>query len=150
MRCCVPPGPMVLQPSQLEKLIQALTRRGYNLIAPTVRDGAIVYDAIESASELPSGWTDEQAPGRYRLNRRNDPALFGYAVGPQSWKKFLYPPDQQLWSAHLEDGTFRILNNETQTQRPYAFLGVRACELAAIKLHDRVLLQDKYIDPTYN
>ncbi len=150
MRCCVPPGPMVLQPSQLEKLIQALTRRGYNLIAPSVRDGAIVYDAIESASELPSGWTDEQAPGRYRLNRRNDPALFGYAVGPQSWKKFLYPPDQQLWSAHLEDGTFRTLNNETQTQRPYAFLGVRACELAAIKLHDRVLLQDKYIDPTYN
>ncbi len=144
------PGPMVLQPSQLEKLIQALTRRGYNLIAPTVRDGAIVYDGIESASELPSGWTDEQAPGRYRLNRRNDPALFGYAVGPQSWKKFLCPPEQRLWSARREDGTFRILNNETQPARPYAFLGVRACELVAIKVQDRVLLQGKYVDPTYN
>jgi Fe-S-cluster-containing hydrogenase component 2 len=55
-----------------------------------------------------------------------------------------------LWSAQRENGTFRILNNETQRPRPYAFLGVRACELAAIKVHDRVLLQDKYVDPTYN
>jgi len=148
-------APVVLQPSQLEKLIAGLAHKGYEVIGPTLRDGAIVYDRIASAGELPAGWTDEQEPGRYRLKRREDQALFGYAVGPQSWKKYLYPAEQRLWSAQRQDGTFRILNNhnenrEHQPQRPHAFLGVRACELAAIKVHDRVLLQDKYVDPTYD
>ena len=44
---------------------------------------------------------------------------------------------------------FRILNNEPQLKRPFAFLGVRACELAAIAMQDRVLLQDKFRDPIY-
>jgi sulfhydrogenase subunit beta (sulfur reductase) len=44
----------------------------------------IVYDEIRSSDELPIGWTDEQEAGRYRLKRRDDQALFGYAVGPQS------------------------------------------------------------------
>jgi sulfhydrogenase subunit beta (sulfur reductase) len=139
-----------MQPSQIDRLITVLTSRGYDLTAPTLRDGAIVYDHVESAHELPSGWTDEQEPGRYRLKRRNDPAFFGYAVGPQSWKKFLHPSEKRLWSAQRENGTFRILNNEEKPQRPYTFLGVRACELAAIQIQDRVLLQDRYIDPTYN
>ena len=143
-------GPMVLQPSQLQNLIEGLAHKGYDVIGPTLRDGAIVYDRIESAGELPAGWTDEQEPGRYRLKQREDQARFGYAVGPQSWKKYLYPAEKRLWSAQRQDGTLRILNNEAHPQRPYAFLGVRACELAAIKVHDRVLLQDKYVDPTYD
>jgi len=140
---------VVLQASQLGKLMQALTRRGFEVIGPTVRDGAIVYDRIESAEELPAGWTDEQQPGRYQLKRREDQALFGYAVGPHSWKKYLHPAEWQLWSAQRQQGTFRILNNEAQPKRPYAFLGVRACELAAIEVQDRVLLGDKYHDPIY-
>jgi formate hydrogenlyase subunit 6/NADH:ubiquinone oxidoreductase subunit I len=114
---------------------------------------------MESAEELPVGWTDEQEPGRYRLKRREDQAMFGYAVGPQSWKKYLHPATVQLWAAERQGATFRILNNEipgnpiptsqTQPERPYAFLGVRACELAAIAVQDRVLLEDKYRDPLY-
>jgi ferredoxin len=114
-----------------------------------VRDGAIVYDRIESAAELPAGWTDEQEPGRYRLKRRKDQALFGYVVGPHSWKKYLHPAEVKLLSAERQGGTFRILNNEAPPKTPYAFLGVRACELAAIAVQDRVLLGDKYRDPIY-
>ena len=139
----------ILQANQLEKLIEAVLRKGYEILGPTVRDGAIVYDRVESAEELPAGWTDEQEPGRYRLKRRDDQAVFGYAVGPQSWKKYLHPAMIRLWSAERQGGTFRILNNETQPHRPYAFLGVRACELAAITIQDRVLLQDKYRHPIY-
>src|SRR5262249_19663783 len=51
------------------------------------------YDDIASVADLPRGWTDEQDGGRYRLHRRDDDALFGYAVGPHSWKKFLHPAD---------------------------------------------------------
>jgi hypothetical protein len=45
-----------------------------------VRDGAIVYDEVTTVTDLPIGWTDEQAGGKYRLQRRNDHALFGYNV----------------------------------------------------------------------
>ncbi len=130
-------------------MLEAVSRKGYEIIGPTVRDGAIVYDKLESVKDLPTGWTDEQEPGRYRLKRRDDEALFGYAVGPQSWKKYLHPADVRLWSADRQGGTFRILNNETQPKHPQAFLGVRACELAAIAVQDRVLLDDKYRDPIY-
>jgi sulfhydrogenase subunit beta (sulfur reductase) len=139
----------VLPASEMGRLIEALTRRGYEVHGPTVRDGAIVYDRVESARDLPAGWTDEQEPGRYRLKRRQDEALFGYVVGPQSWKKYLHPAEVRLFSAERADGTFRILNNETGPKRPYAFLGVRACELAAMAVQDRVLLGDKYLDPVY-
>jgi ferredoxin len=141
--------PAILDSTHLATLIDALRRRGYQIIGPSLRDGAIVYDRIESLQELPAGWTDEQDPGRYRLKRRGDGALFGYNVGPHSWKKYLHPPEVRLWSAQRQDGTFRILNNETRPAQPYAFFGVRACDLAAIGVQDRVLLEDKYQDPVY-
>lgn len=140
----------VLGADQFAKLIEALVCKGYEVIGPTLRDGAITYDRVESVDELPAGWTDEQAPGSYRLTRREDDALFGYAVGPLSWKNYLHPAEVRLWSAERHGGTFRILNNEAKPQRPNAFLGVRACELAAITIQDRVLLEDKYSDPVYD
>lgn len=138
----------ILAASELGKLIAALARRGYEVIGPVVRDGAIVYDRIETAGELPAGWTDEQEAGYYRLKRREDGALFGYAVGPQSWKKYLHPAEIKLLEAQRQDGVFRILNS-TPKPGPRAFLGVRACELAAIRVQDRVLLEDKYRDDIY-
>ena len=146
--------PAVLAASQLGKLIEALARRGYAVVGPTVRDGAIVYDQVESVDDLPAGWSDEQAPGQYRLKRRDDEAIFGYSVGPQSWKKYLHPAEIRLWSAERQGGTFRILNNDVlnnaaKPKAPLAFLGVRACELAAIAVQDRVLLQDTYRHPIY-
>jgi len=57
----------VLEASQIGRLIQALNRQGYDVIGSTVRDEAIVYDHIESAEELPWGWSDEQELGWYRL-----------------------------------------------------------------------------------
>lgn len=140
----------ILGADQLGKLIEALVRKGYEVIGPQLRNGAIVYDTVESVEDLPTGWTDEQEPGRYRLKRRADDAFFGYAVGPHSWKNYLHPSDVRLWSAERQGETFRILNNETKPVRAQAFLGVRACELAAIAVQDRVLLGDKYRDPIYD
>ncbi|MCA9688343.1 MAG: 4Fe-4S ferredoxin, partial [Myxococcales bacterium] len=82
----------VLATADLEQLIALVRADGYRLIGPTVQDGAIVYDELTAARDLPIGWTDEQAPGRYRLRRRDDQAAFGYNVGPHSWKRHLYPP----------------------------------------------------------
>src|SRR5271165_1290278 len=88
----------IIDCGQLQSLIDALTLRGYRVLGPTVRDGAIVYDDIRSIEELPRGWTDRQDAGSYRLERRADEAYFGFVVGPQSWKRFLHPPVERLWT----------------------------------------------------
>lgn len=139
----------ILHAEELAKLIELLSFKGYRTIGPLVRDGAIVYESIESSAQLPAGWSDEQERGRYRLKRREDQAWFGYAVGPHSWKRYLLPAEVRLWSAERRGGTFRILNNEMRPTQPYAFLGVRACDLAAIKVQDRVLIGDTYRDSIY-
>ena len=82
-------APLVLERAGFDALLGALQKRGYRLIGPTIRDGAIVYEPLESSADLPVGWTDDQDGGTYRLARREDEALFGYAVGVQSWKRFL-------------------------------------------------------------
>ena len=103
---------------EIERLIRLLANRGYRIIGPTVRDGAIVYDEIDSLGDLPQGQTDEQEAGRYRLKPRDDGALFGYAVGPQSWKKYLHPAQIKLFEAEQKEGAFHILNGvESPTRR---------------------------------
>jgi len=138
---------LVVEADQLQKLIEALGARDFEVIGPTVRDGAITLGQLQSAKDLPAGWTDEQQPGRYRLQKRDDGALFAYGVGPQSWKQYFYPPHIELWSSEAQG--FRILNNHRAPAHAYALIGVRPCELAAIRIQDRVLLQDKYPDPIY-
>jgi ferredoxin len=135
----------VLERADLQGLLDALAARGFRVIGPTVRDLAIVYDEISRVEELPEGWTDEQAGGVYRLKRRGDAALFGYTVGPQSWKRQLFPPRTRLWSARRTGESF-VFEPETPDPTPYAFLGVRACELAAIAIQDKVFAAT---DPLY-
>lgn len=91
--------------SGLDDLIGELARRGFDVIAPTLSDGAVARGPISSTQDLPEGWTEEQDAGTYRLTRREDDALFGYAVGPHSWKRFLHPPEVVVWQddAHAQD-----------------------------------------------
>jgi formate hydrogenlyase subunit 6/NADH:ubiquinone oxidoreductase subunit I len=130
-------------------LCASLRERGFRLFGPTVRDGAIVYDEISSIADLPAGWTDEQQEGRYRLKRREDGAFFGYAVGPQSWKRFLHVPVLTLWRAHRDSQGFRIEDADDGAPTLQAFIGVRACELAAIAVQDRVFLGGPHVDSAY-
>ena len=103
---------LAIEQDALQRVIDALARQGYRVIGPTVRDGAIVYETVGRLDELPVGWTDQQDGGRYRLERRGDGALFGYAVGPHSWKRFLHPPIERLWQARREGDGFSVIENE--------------------------------------
>ena len=132
----------------MEALIAGLRARGFQVLGPTVRDQAIVYDEIASTADLPIGWTDQQDGGHYRLRRRDDTALFGYAVGPHAWKQFLHPPLLQLWRAERQPDRLTFSANPPPSAK-MAFLGVRACELQAIAIQDKVFLGGPYIDPHY-
>jgi ferredoxin len=130
----------------LDELVAVLRRRGYRVIGPLVRDGAVVYDDLATAAELPIGWGDDQEAGVYRLVRRDDEARFGYAVGPHSWKQFLQPPHVRLWRAQRNGGDAQ---DEDEPDKPFAFFGVRGCDRHAIAIQDRVLLEGRFPDTDY-
>jgi sulfhydrogenase subunit beta (sulfur reductase) len=140
--------PVALTPDGLSGLMSQLIRRGYRLVGPTVRDGVIAYEQITTLGELPQGWSDEQQPAHYRLLPRNDRALFGYAVGPHSWKRHLHPPVLRLWGA-ARPGTAPASPPQARSSGRLAFFGVRACELQAIAIQDRVFLGGRHLDPDY-
>jgi sulfhydrogenase subunit beta (sulfur reductase) len=139
----------VLQPEALDDLVHALRARGFRVLGPMVRDGAIVYDELDSAADLPIGWTDRQEAGTYRLERREDAARFGYAVGPHSWKRFLFPPRVRLWRAARNGDGAPSVAEEPLDETPLAFIGVRSCELRAIEIQDRVFMGGRYSDRDY-
>jgi len=140
--------------SELDHLVEILQRRGYKIIGPTVRDSAIIYEELTSTADLPMGWTDEQTNGTYRLKSRADNAVFGWSVGPHSWKKFLFPPIQKIFATHKSTKGIDLPNSKThKTQETvstrYAFFGVRPCDLQAITIQDKVFLGGPFIDPVY-
>lgn len=132
----------------IDALFAALKAEGYALVGPTVRDEVIVFDDIDGADDLPIGWRDEQEAGTYRLKRRDDSALFGYNVGPHSWKKFLFPPREKLWSAEKMPHAI-VFNPEPSDAPQYAFIGVRACDIHAIRTQDKVFMNEYHANPRY-
>ncbi len=138
----------VLERENFGQLFAKLQEVGFTLIGPTVRDKTIVYEELASVEELPIGWTDQQDGGSYRIERRDDEALFGYVVGSQSWKKFLFPPQSVLFEIGKVGDALTFSEPELPEQRR-AFIGVRACELAAIKIQDKVFLESEHVDRTY-
>jgi ferredoxin len=133
----------------LGALVAALVARGYRVIGPTVRDKVIVLDEITSADELPSGWTEEQEAATYRLVRRDDAAVFGFATTPHAWKRWLQPAHVRLWSARTGDDGAPSFEGEPPPDKPLALLGVRSCDLHAIRIQDRVLLEGRYPERDY-
>ncbi len=132
----------------LQKLLDAIRQEGFALVGPSIRDGAIAYERVERVEDLPVGWTDEQEGGRYRLKRREDDAVFGYVVGPASWKQFLHPPQVTLWRAIRRAKGFDVIADPFHPQRN-AFLAVRPCDIRALEILDRVFMNPQFCASNY-
>lgn len=133
---------------EFDNLINKLKEKGYTTVGPTIQNGAIVYSEIDSSSDLPVGFTDTQKPGFYRLEKTAQNAFFNYVVGPQSWKKFLYPSIQKLFTAYYKNNKLEI-EKPDQPKTQYAFIGVRACEINSIEIQDRVFFGGEYQNSNY-
>jgi sulfhydrogenase subunit beta (sulfur reductase) len=144
-----PPTRAVIPVAALDELLAALRADGYRVVGPTIRQGAIVHDDIASAADLPVGWTEHQDGGTYRLVRRDDGAVFGFATGPHSWKQFLHPPRVLEWRARRRDGGGFTVDVPVEDPPPLAFFGARSCDLRAIAVQDRVLAGGDYPDAGY-
>jgi len=139
----------IIERNSMNILFDILKQKGYRIAAPTVKENAIVYDEIDSIEDLPIGLTEEQEAATYRLKKRDDKALFGFVVGPQSWKKFLFPPYLKLFDAERRGKNFEINDNKNEPPK-YVFIGVRACEISAMFVQDKVFTGGEFTDPYYN
>jgi len=139
---------VVVPKASLQKVFDNLRASGFTLVGPTVREGTVVLEEIAGLEDLPLGWTDTQEPGSYRLQRTRQPEYFGFAVGPHSWKSFLHPPRLKLFSVEKNNGDWTLRAAEEHAPA-YAFIGVRACDLHAIEVQDRVFMGGEFRDPHY-
>jgi len=128
----------------IDRLIQVLGDRGYTVLGPAVEGGAIVHREIARTDDLPVGLRDEHAPGVYRVVARDDDALFGFVVGPTSPKATFHPAETTVWS-----GDASLTRVDGAADRRFAFIGVRACELAAVAIQDTVFLGSGTVDRSY-
>ncbi len=142
-------GAWFLARANLQVLIDHLRADGRVVLGPTVRDGAIVFDEIASTDELPRGWRDEQAPGRYRLGRDDDdPRQFRFTVGPGGVKRTTFPPHVPLSVGTRDEGSVSFVPAVPDAPR-VAAIGLRACELAGLAIQDRVFLGGPFTDDDF-
>jgi ferredoxin len=138
----------VLQRGQFDRLIGEIRSRGYETIGPTVHDGSIVLAPIRGVDDLPAGCGAEQAPGSFRVGRREDGRLFEFAVGATSAKRWLFPPRRTLWRIKRNGNGVHFEPGEAEPPKT-ALIGLRSCDLQAINTQDRVFLQGPYVDSYY-
>lgn len=143
------PATGFLPRSAFDALINALVQVGYRCVGPQVRDGAIVYDSLHAARDLPYAIRDHQKPGSYRLDDGVGARCFAWANGPQALKPLLFHPHEVLWQAQRDaDGGLRFVAAVAEPEK-LAVIGVRACDLAALRLHDQHFLESTVVDPGY-
>lgn len=118
---------------ELHRLLDKLRTAGFHCIGPQVRDGTIVYDALADVAALPRGMHDRQAPGSYRLENGGGERHFAWANGPQALKPLTFAPRESLWQAEQGAG----FTPAPLHSAPTAVIGVRACDLAALAIHDQ-------------
>lgn len=131
------------------QLLEALKAAGYLCIGPQVRDGAILYDKLDSVDQLPKGRQDHQAPGEYRIKEIHGPRYFSWANGPQALKPYLFTPREVLWKASVDDAKNITFIESEIGGEPIAVIGVRACDLAALRLQDAHFIERPQPDPYY-
>lgn len=134
--------------TELQEVLDTLREFGFLTVGPRLVDEAIVYDELETIEQLPIGYVDEQDGGRYRLHHAKTDSWFDYTVGPESLKKYLFPPREALFQSHHVDGKWQF-EEPALPSRPLAIIGPRACDLHALAIQDRVFLKGPYVDPNY-
>ena len=142
-------GPVFLPRERLDALLDLLHEGGRTIVGPTVRDGNLVLDELTGVDDLPVGWRDEQSPGRFRLVPTGGSRVFDVVNGQMSPKQFVFPPKQPVGTMQRDaDRAVRFAATPPDPPR-LALLGVRACELAALAIQDRVLAGGTFVDEDY-
>jgi len=142
------PGRWFLPRAEMDRLFGALAADGRRIIGPTIADGAVVYDELRGPQDLPMGRTAQTAPGRYRLSETGASRAFDYGVALTAWKRFTHPPLVPLTRSR-RDGDLVTIEPVIEAPPKLAFVGVRGCELAALRIQERAMRAGPAGDPDH-
>ena len=124
--------------AEIGRLFDALSADGRRIIGPTVADGAVIYDELAAPADLPTGWETDTAPGSYRLRETGADRSFDYVLPVTSWKRYTHPAFVPLTRSR-RDGAQVLVEPVADDPPQLAFVGVRACEIAALGIQERVM-----------
>ena len=130
-------------------LVSALLSRGYHCMAPAIRDGAVVYEALQPGGDLPTGLSVHQSPGCYTVEITDSPRNFDWSNGPFALKPLVFKSRETLWTVERRADGQMAFSESQESPDPVAVIGVRACDLAALALQDRHFLKEGSTDPLY-
>lgn len=137
-----------LQYENFSHLFDLLQSAGFGIIGPTVTDGAVQFGKISSVAQLPQGIELTVSAGSVRVEKKGHQRFFAWPNGAQGIKPWLYRSREFLWRAEQTETGF-VFNQPEINAEPIAFIGARACDLAALKLQDQHFMYGDYPDPFY-
>lgn len=127
-------------------------RDSYRIIGPRKENDVIILSEIDF-NDIPAGYRDIQGPGTYRLNppeSGGERTTFSFSVGPDSFKRFLRPPHMERLFTFKKSKRGISINPSIKEEKPLAFVGARACDIAALKKLDKVFLEGVSRDTSYS
>jgi sulfhydrogenase subunit beta (sulfur reductase) len=141
-------GPLHMPKAGLADLIAQLWSDGFKVLGPVARDGGVAFEEVRKVADLPVGMRETQEPGRYRLAASAADEIFGVINGAGSLKPFFFAAEETLVELRREGRGFTAAEVAPAAPR-LAFIGVRACDLAALAVQDRIFLHDRFRDTHY-
>jgi len=142
-------GTFTFAATRLRDLFLVLQKKGYHIAGPFVQNAAIAFGYLERFEQLPVGYHDSQSPGHYRLDQGENPTFFQYTVGPQSIKTVLHPARRKLWEARRVADRTLTFQEAARPDKAIALFGIRACDIQALHVLDKVFLDAGYTDEHY-
>jgi sulfhydrogenase subunit beta (sulfur reductase) len=135
-----------LNKEYLKALFEKLAET-HRIIGPKIEHEVIVLGDI-CIHDIPAGVEDSHGKGSYHLIRGARRELFSFSVGPFSFKNFLHPPEQELF-AFRKSGKAIHITVPDREEKPLAFLDMRACDISALMLFDRIFLEGASRDASF-
>jgi ferredoxin len=136
------------QPTAIPALLRNLQGLGYTVVGPSLSEGVVRLREIDDAGDLAAGILDEHAPGRYTV-ASGSRLMFASVNGPDSPKKFLHPAEVEIQRLAEADRGFKEVSR-FHSQKKYAFVGIRPCDLKGVEVMDRTMMAPGFEDPVYS
>ena len=139
---------ITIKKDQLDALISALQRQGYDTLGPILKHDVLQIGVVNGLEDLPQGYTSVEEGGSYRLKETGHARYFDITPGAASWKEFIYPSRKHLFTMKKDENRWERIESDEVPPR-MALIGVRPCDLAGIRILDRILIRKDFTDPDY-
>ena len=106
---------IAIQKPDLDIILERLQQEGYQTIGPKIKNDTLVYETIETMTDLPQGYMNEQTPGQFRLKEDKGAGYFDAIPGAQSWKQFLFPSRTELFKLQKNGKGWEVQGPQAET-----------------------------------